>query len=128
MDLHDIKRKAQAAREFVVPVGACSYTLRLPTQHEIEVEAMRARLYDGEADPAQLVVIRRRLLERAVVAWSGVTCEALAYGGGTEPADVSVEAASLLLDADPKLAEELDAHFVGKLAERNAKRAEAAKN
>lgn len=128
MDLADIRRKAEAARQFVVQVDGRSYTLRLPTQHEVEVEAVRSRIHDGDTDPAQLTVIRRRLLERGVVAWAGVTCEHLAPGGGTDAADVSPEAVALLLDADPALAAHLDSEFVGRLAERNAKRAEAAKN
>ena len=128
MDLADIKRKAEAARRFTVQAGGLSFTMQLPTQHEIEVEAVRARLHNGDADPAQLTVIRRRLLERGVVAWAGVTCEHLAPGGGTDAADVGVEAVALLLDAAPALAAQLDAEFVGRLAERNAQRAEAAKN
>ena len=128
MDLADIKRKADAARQFVFESAGRSYTLRLPTQHEIEVEAIRARLHNGDTDPAQLTVIRRKLLERGVVAWAGVTAEDLAPGGGTDAAEVSPEAVALLLDADPVLAAALDAEFVGRLADRNAKRAEAAKN
>ncbi len=128
MDLADIKRKAEAARRFVVNVDGRSFTLQLPTQHEIEVEAMRSRLHDGDADPAQLTVIRRRMLERGVKAWTGVTCEHLAAGAGTDAAEVSPEAVALLLDAEPELAARLDTDFVGRLAERNAKRAEAAKN
>ena len=128
MDLADIKRKAEAARQFVVQVEGRSFTLRLPTQHEIEVEAVRARLHDGGADPAQLTVMKRTLLERGVVQWSGVTCEQLAPGAGADDAELSREAVCLLLDAEPELAATLDAEFVARLAERNAKRAEAAKN
>lgn len=128
MDLADIKRKAAAARQFTLTVDGRSFTLQLPTQHEIEVEAVRARLHDGDTDPAQLTVIRRRLLERGVVAWAGVTCEHLAPGGGTDAADVSPDAVALLLDAEPALASQLDGDFVARLAERNAKRAEAEKN
>ena len=128
MDLADIKRKAEAARRFVVELDGRSFTLQLPTRHEIEVEAVRSRLHDGDTDPAQLTVIRRRLLERGVVAWAGVTCEHLAPGAGNDAAEVSPEAVALLLDAEPELAAQLDTEFVGRLAERNAKRAEAEKN
>jgi len=128
MDLADIKRKAAAARQFVVEDDGRSFTLQLPTQYEIEVEAVRARLHDGDTDPAQLTVIRRRLLERGIVGWSGVTCEHLALGGGPDSADVSPDAAALLLDAEPKLASRLDGEFIERLSERNSKRAEAEKN
>jgi len=128
MDLADIRRKALAAREFIVVEDASSYTLRLPTSHDIEVEAIRSRLHDGDIDPAQLTVIRRRLLERALVAWSGVPCERLATGAGSEPADVSVEAVAFLLDAEPDLAQRLDAQFVERLAARRQTQGTAAKN
>ena len=128
MDLADIKRKAEAARELVVEVAGRSFTLRLPTPHEIEVEAIRSRLHEGDTDPAQLSIMRRRLLERGLVSWAGVTCEHLAPGAGAEPAEAGREAFALLLDAEPELAAELDAQFVARLAERNAKRAEARKN
>ena len=128
MDLADIRRKALAAREFVVQEAGSSYTLRLPTAHDIEVEVIRSRLHDGEVDPAQLTVIRRRLLERALVAWSGVACERLAAGAGAEPADVSTEAAAFLLDAEPDLAQRLDAEFVERLAARRQTQGTAEKN
>lgn len=128
MDLVDIKRKAEAARRFVVQSDGRSFTLQLPTPHETKVEAVRARMHEGDTDPAQLTVLTRRLLERGVVAWSGVTCEQLAPGGGTDAAEISPEAVSLLLDADQVLAEVLENAFIAQLADRNAKRAEAAKN
>ena len=128
MDIADIKRKAQAAREATFADGALSFVVRLPTRHEVEVSAMRARLHDGEPDPAQLSVVRRRLLESAVVQWAGVTCEHLAPGAGDEPAELSAEAVAVLLDSNPELAEKLDAHFVGRMAARNSQQAEAEKN
>lgn len=128
MDLADIKRRAVAAREAPFTARGFTFTLRLPTQYEIDVEAARARLHGGEIDPAHLTIIRRRLLERAVVAWSGVTWEHLAPGSGGAVADISQAAVALLLDSEPELAAELDAEFVSRLADRNTKRAEAAKN
>ena len=128
MDFADIKRRAIAAREFPVAAGGFTFTLRLPTQHEIDIEATRARMHEGDIDPAQLTIIRRRLLERAVVGWDGVTWGHLADGSGGEPAEISADAVALLLDSDTDLAETLDAAFVARLAERNNKRAEAAKN
>jgi hypothetical protein len=128
MDLADIKRRAQEAREFTVALDGIGYTLRLPTQYEVEIEAVRARLHNGEHDPAQLTVLRRRLLERAVVAWPGVTCERLAPGAGSAQADATPEAVALLLDAEPQLAQRLDAAFVDRMVARNARQDEAAKN
>ena len=128
MDFADIKRKALAAREFTAEVGVKSFTVRLPTPHELAVEVERARLRGGTLDPAQFIVVWRVLLERGVVGWSGVTCEDLAPGAGPEPADVSAEAVALLLDADADLQGKLYEQFVTRLVERNTKRAEAEKN
>lgn len=124
-DIADLKRKAEAAREFVVRVGAASYTLRLPTRHEIDVAVLRSR---GDADPALPAVLTRRLLEGAVVAWSGVTHQQLAPGAGSDTAELVPGAVALLLDNDPATAEALLEAFVTRSAERNARLEAAEKN
>jgi hypothetical protein len=88
MDLADLKRKADAAREYQVQVGALSFTCRLPTAHEVEMETARA--WSVERDNlAVLLAVRRALVERAVVAWSGVTEAMLGPGATDMPAEVS---------------------------------------
>lgn len=124
-DIADLRRKAQAAREFSLVVGAATYTLRLPTRHEIEVEVLRSR---GDGDPALPAVLTRRLLEAAVVGWSGVTQEQLAPGAGPAPAELVPGAAALLLDNDGETAAALLEAFVAKAAERNARLEAAEKN
>lgn len=128
MDFNDIKRKAEAAREFQVTAKGMGFTLRLPTQHEVQLEVARARLHEGEEDPAQLLRVRRALVQRAIVEWRGVTCEHLAPGGGTDPAELSLAAAGLLLDADDEVSETLMAAFVEQRAARTARLESAAKN
>lgn len=128
MDIADIKRKAEAAREFDVAVGAAKFTLRLPTQHEVEIEVSRARLFDGMDDPALLVKVRRALVERAIVRWQGVTCEDLAPGGGSDAADLVPGAAALLLDSDEARAKTLTEAFIEQRAARQQKQDAAAKN
>lgn len=127
-DINDLRRKAEAAREFTVTVGAATYTLRLPTRHETEVEVLRTRSADGHADPAGNARLTRRLLERAIVAWAGVTGEQLAPGGGTDVAELVPGAAALLLDNDAQAAEQLLEAFVTRAAERNQRQEAAEKN
>lgn len=128
MDFADIKRKAEAAREFPVVVGSLQFTLRLPTQHEVEIEASRVRLHEGGDDPAMLLRLRRALVERAVVAWGGVTAEHLAPGAGVDAVELSAAAVGLLLDARPDIAETLYARFVEERAARMSLQDAAAKN
>lgn len=128
MDFADIKRCAEAAREFQAEVGGLQFTLRLPTQHEVEVEASRVRLHEGDADPAMLLRLRRLLVQRAVVAWSGVTAEHLAPGCGAEAVDISPAAVGLLLDARSDVTDLLYARFVQERAARLEKQDAAEKN
>jgi hypothetical protein len=111
-DIADLQRKAQAAREHVVTVGAARYTLRLPTDHEKRVAVLRARGTHEGADPASTEVILRTLLEMAVVAWEGVTCSMLAPGAAAEPATLVPGAVPLLLDAQPDVAQALAQAFI----------------
>lgn len=127
MDFADIKRKAEAAREFRVDDGARWFTLRLPTDHDVSVEAARARDAGG-AGLAATVQLTRALVERAVVAWGGVTCEMLAPSGGEEAAEVVPGAVGLLLDAEPALQSKLFEAFIERQRQRREKQEAAAKN
>jgi hypothetical protein len=124
-DINDLRRKAQAAREFVLPLGARSFTLRLPTRHELKVEAL---LISAATAPARSTVLVRSLLEKAVVSWSGVTCDDLAPHGGDEPAELVEGAVALLLDNRPEVAAALMDAFVDQMADRATLKDEAAKN
>jgi hypothetical protein len=126
-DLNDLRRKAQAAREFLVHEGGAVFTLRLPTAHETDIEALRARSEES-ASAAQGVLLMRRLLEKAVVAWQGVIGELLAPQGGSDAVELSPEAVGLLLDNRPDIAATLYAAFVERAAARTAAREQAAKN
>ena len=125
-DINDLRRKAQAAREFVVIVGALTFGLRLPTQHGLKVEALRSTA--SGMDPAQSTVLVRSLLEKAVISWSGVTCEDLAPHGGPEQAELVDGAVALLLDSQPEIAGDLMSAFVDRMNERATAKDEAAKN
>jgi hypothetical protein len=127
-DIADLQRKAQAAREFTVKVGAAAYTLRLPTEHEKRLAVLRARgALDGE-DPASTEVIIRALVEAALVRWDGVTCAMLAPGAGPEPAELLPGAAALLLDNQPETAHALALEFIERSAQRQQHAQAAEKN
>jgi hypothetical protein len=127
MDLADLKRKADAAREYQVQVGALAFTCRLPTTHEVEMETARA--WSVERDNlAVLLRVRRALVERCVVSWVGVTEAMLGPGATDVPAEVSPAAVGLLMDADEAVADELQAEFVKRSTARNEQKAAAAKN
>lgn len=127
-DINDLRRKARAAREIHVTVGEAQFTLLLPTQHEVEVEALRTRVHNAESHSAHSAVLTRRLLERAVVAWSGVTCEQLAPHGGSDAAELVPGAVELLLDNDLPTARVLLDRFMEAFNERHNQRSTAAKN
>ena len=128
MDFNDLKRKAEAAREFGVRVRHMGFTLRLPTPHQVQLEVARARVHEGSADAALLLRVRRALMEQAVVAWDGVTEADLAPGGGPDAAPVSPEAVGLLLDHDEGAAAALYAAYVERRHARNAVQEAAEKN
>lgn len=127
-DIADLRRKQLASREFTVTVGAASYTLRLPTQHEKQVQAMRARGTEPDADAAMSALLLRLLLERAVVGWSGVVASQLVPGAGADVVDFAPDAVPLLLDGDPDTALALTDAFVRRENERNNRVDAAAKN
>lgn len=121
IDLNDLRRKTDAARAFKVEHGGVTLECRLPTQHEVEVEAARSREHNGAPDAAFLLRLRRALAERSVVGWSGVTLEHLAPGGGPEVAEFSAAAVPYLLDKNHDLTEQLMTRFVEERAARQAK-------
>lgn len=127
MDLADLKRKADAAREYQVQVGALAFTCRLPTTHEVEMETARAWAVERD-NLAVLLRVRRALVERAVVSWAGVTEAMLGPGATDTPAEVSPAAVGLLMDADDAVAEALEGEFVKRSTARNEQKAAAAKN
>lgn len=130
MDFNDLKRKAEAAREFSLRVRHMGFTLRLPTQHELEVAVARARVHDNGADAASLLALRRALMVQAVVAWEGVTGSDLAPDGGTDVVEISPAAVGLLLDHEPNAdaANALHAAFAEKRAARMEVQEAAEKN
>lgn len=129
MDIAALKRKAEAAREFQEQVDGMSFTLRLPTRHEFEVEAARARAYvGGGVDPAAFVKLKRSLLVRGLVSWAGVTVDSLDPGAGADEVELAEGAADLLFEARGDIEEALWTRFIVERAKREKKQDDAEKN
>ena len=135
MELADLKRFALAAREFSLAVGdparhpACHVSLRIPTQHEVDVAARRSVVGAGD-DQAAHVVLSRSLLLLGVVGWSGVTVGDV-LPDSAEAADVlpyEPGAVELLLDAQPEWAQAMYTALIDRMVKRKEAKDTAAKN
>ena len=125
MDLADLKRKAQASRQFDADLGGgVVFQLRTPTKHEASIAYMESS--SGNRATTE-VKWQRTLLVVAVVGWSGVK-EAHVLGEGGDAIDFDAGATSLLFDAQPEWEEALLAALVPKLTARQAAEDTAEKN
>jgi hypothetical protein len=102
MDLQELQRRAQAARETTHTLGAIDYRLRLPTSHEVLLAAHKAGVV-GQAVGAAYLVLMRAVLEGAIVGWQGVRVGDVAPGGddAATPLPWAAGVVPLLLDARP---------------------------
>lgn len=131
LDIHDLRRKVLAARQFTHEVGGITFTLRMPTEHQVQVESLRSGVGGSSHEnlAAAMTVLRRRLLELALVDWSGAKVSHLVPGHEPdEPLEFDPDAVPMLLDAQPAVANELDNELVQRLADRNKPLEEAEKN
>lgn len=128
MDIKELKRKAQAAREFELPVGAATFTLRLPA--EVEMSSMYA--HASAAPGAQFDRLIRALTPSCVVAWRGVTQGELVPGleekEAAAPLACVPEAVEEYLIGRPGLFDTLTGEILTRYNKRQAEKAEASKN
>lgn len=130
MDLHDIKRKALAAREVSheVELGV-SFTLRLPSRQEVAVSAARAGVHNTGSEIAGLIIMQRDLLQSAIVGWGlGVKLSHVVPGEPAEPLPYEAALVPLLLDAQPDWEDSLRKRFVAEREARQARLEQAEKN
>lgn len=130
MDLSQIQREAEAAREFDHPCadGAVVFSLRLPTRSQTKVAAMRANA--RPKDPGAIALLERELLVGAVIGWRGPIIGHVLPGSPERglPFAWSADAVPTLLDAQPDWADALGLELFRRMAQRNAVRDTAEKN
>ena len=128
MDLAELKARAQAARQFDVAIGECSFTLRAPTRLELRQALLRHDIDPRTQSALQLAVLQRYLLHAFLVGWMGVRESDVLPDAGSAPLPWSADAVPLLLDAQPDWADELGGALMTAVHDR-AERAQAeAKN
>jgi len=129
MDLADLKRRSLASRETTHAINGRDFTLRVPTRHETTVAVRKCSVDAGTDEAALYVIVRRYLLEQAIVAWSGVTVhDLLPDDPSTELQPHEAGAVSIMLDTQIGWASELSDKLVELIAARNAAQDSAAKN
>ena len=128
MDLAELKLKAQAAREFQVPIGECSFTLRTPTRLELRELLLQRGLDPASRSSMVVPLLQQYMLHRFLMGWTGVRCSHVHPDAGADPLPWSVEAVPLVLDAQPEWADTLGAEILQAVSERGARLEAEAKN
>lgn len=129
VDLADLRARALAAREYKDEAGGVTFTLRLPTRHEM-LMAAREILPADQQQSLRLVdtlLMQRELLVRAVVRWAGAVVGQIVpdAADADQPLPCNAETVRLWLDAQPDSADGLLARLSERIVERQ-KRTEAA--
>lgn len=126
MDLAEIQRRAQAARESTLDVDGATFTLRIPTAYETRLACHQV----GDGGRAeQLLRVERVLLLGALVGWVGVPLSWVLPDADPHEAYVfSPDAVELLLDARPALAVALGDQLSARMQARAEQQGTAAKN
>lgn len=127
MELSEIKRQAQAAREFTHTVDAATFTLRMPTRFEGQLAARECER--GERHEVYALRVERRLLLSAVVGWSGVLVKDVLPGHPNDDALVfEPGAVEALADARPGVFAVLGKELFTRMAAASALQEAAEKN
>ena len=129
-DLADLKARADAARDFSVPIEGRNFTLRVPTGFELVLTQRSADQMAGLGAKAASMVLERLLTHAAIVGWAGVTVEDILPGqpDGEKHVPYDVRFVDLLLDARPKWAAKLAAELLERIIARTSALAADAKN
>jgi hypothetical protein len=126
MNLDDLAARIEAGRTIAVAIGDIEVSLRLPTDHQMEVATAGMRAdYSGQELIAR---VTRTMVEQAVTAWKGVSVDTLLGDGDADPLPCEARTVPWLLDQRPDVAAELVRAFYEGLAARRARREDAAKN
>jgi hypothetical protein len=104
MDLSDIKRAAEAEREFSHTVDGITFSLRLPTAHEVRCVAS-----DSGATRGGVVRAQRATTELAIIGWTGAKVAHILpnHKHGEDELAFEDGATAVLLDARQDIADAL---------------------
>jgi hypothetical protein len=130
MDISELKAKALAARTVRVEVGGCTFSLRIPTEHEAVLTVRRIGGGNLAGDGAGMLIFQRACLEQAIVGWQGPRISHVLSDdpAETDPLAWSVETVPLLLDAQPDWGRELGNALNDHMAQRRKVTQADAKN
>ena len=128
MDIADLKAKALAARTAPMVLGECSFTLLTPTGKESL--AASAALGTYPQGTSMLMLLRRVLLEQALIGWQGPRVRDILPDDpeGNAPLAWSAETVPLLLEAQPEWADALGNELMDRMAARTQRIEADAKN
>ena len=126
--LGELRALALKAREWQHTEGECLFVLRTPTRLEVREMTHQRGLLQQEADAMVVPLLQQYLLQRAIVAWTGVRHRDLVADAGDAPLPWSAEAVALYLDANPELADRMGALLLGKVQQRGESLDADAKN
>jgi hypothetical protein len=133
MDFADIQAAVLAARTYTHTLdeaAGISVQLCLPTEDESLIASCDVGLGSTRSGPAAMLLLSRRLLERAVRGWTGLRLAHLVpdHEQAQQPLAWSAEVVPLLLDAQPQWAQALRDELVQRINARRAATQAEAKN
>lgn len=126
MDVAAFKAQLEAARRIETDeIDGARFLLQVPTAYAFQLAMESHRDAAGRSLEARAF---RQLLDDALVGWTGLLARHVDASGGDVALPFSPEARALLLDNRPDIASRLAIKLGVAMAERRAKREQAAKN
>lgn len=127
MTLDDLKSAVESARRFTHTIDGRTFTLRTPTEHEIDLSYFRAVASGLEHGGASFEATRE-VSTKAVIGWTEVMTTDILPSLPSEPLVYSPDAALLLFDAKQEWFDSIKKAVRDRREESKAKTEEAAKN
>ena len=125
MDVKELKDRIEASRRVEAVVNGATFTMIMPTDHQLRVIMQRANDANGQRVDA---LIWHRLLGQALVGWSGVKVADLFVVENDEPLAFSAEARDLLLEHRLDIVDSLEREVLQWLSDYRSKREATEKN
>jgi|GEM_PF-2656744 len=127
MTLDDLKAAVESSRRFTHTVDGRTFTLRMPTSHEVKMAYARART--GTNDHlAAFFQSQREIAERAVTGWTEVIETDLVPEGASAPLAFDASLVPLLFDVHAEWQMAISDAIDKRIAEREKTQEAAAKN